>query len=54
MYVSQIILLYTNLHSAMTIVYLFLSCVRLFTTPWTVTGQATLSTEFSSQEYWSG
>ena len=31
-----------------------LSCVRLFTTPWTVTCQAPLSMEFSRQEYWSG
>ena len=35
------------------VVYL-LSCVRLFTTPWTVPCQASLSTEFSRQEYWSG
>ena len=28
--------------------------VRLFATPWTVTYQAPLSTEFSRQEYWSG
>ena len=34
------------------VVYL-LSCVRLFTTPWTVPCQASLSTEFSRQEYWS-
>ena len=30
------------------------SCVRLFATPWTVTGQALLSVGFSRQEYWSG
>ena len=34
------------------VVYL-LSCVRLYTTPWTVPCQASLSTEFSRQEYWS-
>ena len=28
--------------------------VRLFATPWTVGHQATLSVEFSRQEYWSG
>ena len=28
--------------------------VLLFTTPWTVAGQAPLSLEFSRQEYWSG
>ena len=31
-----------------------LSRVRLFATPWTVTCQASLSTEFSRQKYWSG
>ena len=31
-----------------------LSCVRLFGTPWTVAYQASLSIEFSRQEYWSG
>ena len=31
-----------------------LSHVRLFVTPWTIAGQAPLSTEFSRQEYWSG
>ena len=29
-------------------------CVGLFATPWTVTCQASLSVEFSRQEYWSG
>ena len=31
-----------------------LSCVRLFTTSWTVARQAPLSMEFSRQEYWNG
>ena len=31
-----------------------LSCVQLFTTPWTVSCQAPLSLGFSRQEYWSG
>ena len=31
-----------------------LSCVRLFSTPWTVAYQAPLSMGFSRQEYWSG
>ena len=31
-----------------------LSHVRLFVTPWTVAHQASLSMEFSRQEYWSG
>ena len=31
-----------------------LSRVRLFATPWTVAGQASLSMGFSRQEYWSG
>ena len=30
------------------------SCVRLFATLWTVAHQASLSMEFSRQEYWSG
>ena len=29
------------------------SCVQLFVTPWTVAHQASLSVEFSRQEYWS-
>ena len=32
----------------------WLSCVRLFATPWTIPYQAALSMEFSRQEYWSG
>ena len=31
-----------------------LSCVRLFTTPWTAAYQVPLSMGFSKQEYWSG
>ena len=31
-----------------------LSRVRLFVTPWTITCQAPLSIEFSTQEYWHG
>ena len=31
-----------------------LSCVQLFSTPWTVAYQAPPSMEFSRQEYWSG
>ena len=31
-----------------------LSGVQLFTTPWTAAHQASLSMEFSRQEYWSG
>ena len=31
-----------------------LSCVRLFTTPWTIAHQAPPSMGFSRQEYWSG
>ena len=31
-----------------------LSCVQLFTTPWTAAYQAPLSMGFSRQEYWSG
>ena len=33
---------------------LFLSCVWLFATPWTVAQQAPLSMGFPRQEYWSG
>ena len=44
-------------------VYLFCACismlscfshVQFFATPWTVVHQASLSMEFSSQEYWNG
>ena len=31
-----------------------LSCIRLFTTPWTVARQVPVSMEFSRQEYWNG
>ena len=31
-----------------------LCCFQLFVTPWTVAHQASLSTEFPRQEYWSG
>ena len=31
-----------------------LSCGQLFVTPWTVAHQASLSVEFSRQEYWNG
>ena len=31
-----------------------LSMVQLFVTPWTIAHQASLSMEFSRQEYWSG
>ena len=31
-----------------------LSCVQLFSTPWTIAYQAPLSMGFSRQEYWSG
>ena len=34
--------------------WLLLSRVQLFATPWTVACQASLSTEFSKQGYWSG
>ena len=33
---------------------MLVSCVRLFVTPWTVVSQASLSMQFSRQEYWSG
>ena len=33
---------------------MLLSLVQLFMTPWTVVLQASLSMEFSRQEYWSG
>ena len=40
--------------SAIDYVTQWLSHVRFFTTPWTVTHQAPLSMGFSRQEYWSG
>ena len=30
------------------------NCIQLFATPWIIASQASLSTEFSRQEYWSG
>ena len=33
---------------------LIITCVQLFVTLWTVAHQASLSMEFSRQEYWSG
>ena len=35
-------------------VCVYVNCVRLFATPWTVASQTPLSLEFSRQEYWSG
>ena len=34
--------------------YELLPCIRLFVTPWTVAHQASVSMEFSRQEYWRG
>ena len=45
--------LYRTFHTKISSVQL-LSCVRLFATPWTVACQASLSMEFSRQEYWNG
>ena len=42
------------METGMCMCVLSLSRVRLFETPWTVTRQAPLSTEFSRQEYWGG
>ena len=36
------------------VIYICLSHVGLFVTPWTVAHQASLSMIFSRQEYWSG
>ena len=38
----------------MLVIVQWLSCVRLFVTPWTVACRASLSMEFSRQEYRSG
>jgi len=45
-----------NLHFSVPIVIAVqsLSLVQLFATPWTVAHQASLSTGFPRQEYWSG
>ena len=45
-----------NLHFSVPIVIVVqsLSLVQLFATPWTVAHQASLSTGFPRQEYWSG
>ena len=42
------------LHVTILCVYLWLCRVQLFITTWTVAHQASLSVEFSRQEYWSG
>ena len=44
----------TQLVDGVTCVLSRFSCVRLFSTPWTVACQAPLSMGFSRQEYWSG
>ena len=44
----------TSFPSEMKVKVKSLSCVWLFTTPWTVAYQAPHSMEFSRQEYWSG
>ena len=46
------IYLYLYLYSCMLLSHF--SCVWLFATPWTIAHQASLSMEFSRQEYWSG
>ena len=45
-----------NLHFSVPIVIAVqsLSLVQLFATPWTIAHQASLSTGFPRQEYWSG
>ena len=49
--------LFTVYHFILIFILILLSCfscVQLFVTPWTVAHQASLSMEFSRQEYWSG
>ena len=52
-FVGKVMSLLFNMLSRFVIVS-FLSHVQLFVTSWTITHQATLSMEFSWQEYWSG
>ena len=52
-FVGKVMSLLFNMLSRFVIVS-FLSHVQLFVTSWTITRQATLSMEFSWQEYWSG
>ena len=55
-YYKVIILLLEMLllmHELLLVIVQLLSHVRLFATPWTVAHQASLSMEFSRQEYWS-
>ena len=42
-------LMISNVHMC-----IYISCIWLFATPWIVGWQASLSMEFSRQEYWSG
>ena len=52
---SNEVLLLSFLHIFLikSLIFLVLSHVQLFVTPWTVAHQAPLSMEFSRQEYWS-
>ena len=43
-----------NKYQILSIYFYYISCVRLFATPWAVAYQAPLSMGFSRQEYWSG
>ena len=43
-----------TINTALCYIYICLSHVGLFVTPWTVAHQASLSMIFSRQEYWSG
>ena len=43
-----------SLEFLLLLLFLSLSHIQLFSTPWTVAHQALLSIEFPRQEYWSG
>ena len=52
---NQVLLLsFLHIFLIKSLIFLVLSHVQLFVTPWTVAHQAPLSMEFSRQECWSG
>ena len=51
---SYVLHIHTHTHTYIFVLLSCFSCVRLFVTLWTIACQASLSMEFSRQEYWSG
>ena len=51
---SYVLHIYTHTYTYIFVLLSCFSCVWLFVTLWTIACQASLSLEFSRQEYWSG